>query len=123
MQKRGQRGGPNLAFHLPTQCGYDSDNPIVRGEVGKTGVAVDTLRDFEVIYEPFQGETELDKIASNFTINAPANIIIAMYISLAQKRGIAAEKLRATPQNDILKEFIARGTYIFPPPTIHEDDA
>ncbi|MEM2125918.1 MAG: methylmalonyl-CoA mutase family protein [Candidatus Methanosuratincola sp.] len=115
MQKRGQRRGPNLAFDLPTQCGFDSDNPLVRGEVGKTGVAVDTLRDFEVIYEPFRGDLELDRIASNFTINGPCNIIVAMYFALAQKRGIPLDKLRATPQNDILKEFIARGTYIFPP--------
>ena len=115
MQRLGQRRGPNLAFDLPTQCGYDSDNPIVHGDVGKTGVAIDTLRDFEIIYEPFQGALELDKIASNFTINAPCNIIIAMYFALADKRGIGLEKLRATPQNDILKEFIARGTYIFPP--------
>ena len=115
MQTRGQRRGPNLAFDLPTQCGYDSDNPSVRGDVGKTGVCVDTLRDFEVIYEPFQGELDLDRIASNFTINAPSNIITAMYFALAEKRGIPLDKLRATPQNDILKEFIARGTYIFPP--------
>jgi methylmalonyl-CoA mutase N-terminal domain/subunit len=73
------------------------------------------LRDFEIIYGPFQGALELDKIASNFTINAPCNIIMSMYFALAAKRGIALEKIRATPQNDILKEFIARGTYIFPP--------
>ncbi|MFA5079509.1 MAG: methylmalonyl-CoA mutase family protein [Dehalococcoidia bacterium] len=115
LQQNGQRGGPNLAFDLPTQCGYDSDNPYVRGDVGKTGVAVDTLRDFEVIYEPFTGELELDKIASNFTINAPANMVLAMYFALAEKRGLALDKLRGTPQNDILKEYIARGTYIFPP--------
>ncbi|MFZ5632975.1 MAG: methylmalonyl-CoA mutase family protein [Bacillota bacterium] len=115
MQSRGLRGGPNLAMDLPTQCGYDSDNPVARGEVGKVGVCVDTLRDFEVIYESYTGDLDLDKIASNFTINAPANIIIAFYAALAEKRGIPLEKLRATPQNDILKEFVARGTYIFPP--------
>jgi len=115
MQSRGRRGGPNIAFDLPTQCGYDSDEPVSRGEVGKVGVAVDTLRDFEIIYEAFTGDNDLDKIASNWTINAPANIILAMYIALAKKRGIPQEKLRGTPQNDILKEFIARGTYIFPP--------
>ncbi|MDD4859052.1 MAG: methylmalonyl-CoA mutase family protein [Dehalococcoidales bacterium] len=115
MQKRGQKAGPNLAFDLPTQCGYDSDNPLVRGDVGKTGVAVDTLRDFEVIYESFRGDLELDRIASNFTINAPANIILAMYFALAEKRNVPLDKLRGTPQNDILKEYIARGTYIFPP--------
>ncbi len=112
---RGGRAGPNLAFDLPTQCGYDSDDPLVEGEVGKVGVCVDTLRDFEIIYEPYQGDLDLDNIASNFTINAPADIIIAMYFALAEKRGIPLNKLRATPQNDILKEYIARGTYIFPP--------
>jgi methylmalonyl-CoA mutase N-terminal domain/subunit len=115
MQRLGQRRGPNLAFDLPTQCGYDSDSPIVRGDVGKTGVAIDTLRDFEVIYEPFKDSLELDRIASNFTINAPCNVIMAMYFALAAKRGIGLDKIRATPQNDILKEFVARGTYIFPP--------
>jgi methylmalonyl-CoA mutase N-terminal domain/subunit len=115
MKQLGQRAGPNIAFDLPTQCGYDSDNPMARGEVGRVGVAVDTLRDMEIIYEAFSGENELDRTASNFTINAPANIVMAMYLALADQRGIAREKLRATPQNDILKEFIARGTYIFPP--------
>jgi methylmalonyl-CoA mutase N-terminal domain/subunit len=111
---RGRKQGPNQAFDLPTQIGYDSDNPLAWGEVGRVGVAVDTLRDMEIIYEAFVGDMDLDKIASNWTINAPANIILAMYIALAKKRGIAQEKLRGTPQNDILKEFIARGTYIFP---------
>jgi methylmalonyl-CoA mutase N-terminal domain/subunit len=115
MKKLGQRAGPNIAFDLPTQCGYDSDNPMATGEVGRVGVAVDTLRDMEIIFQAFSGENDIDRTASNFTINAPANIIMAMYIALADKRGIAREKLRATPQNDILKEFIARGTYIFPP--------
>ncbi len=110
----GRPGGPNIAFDLPTQIGYDSDNPLVRGEVGKVGVSVDTLREIEVIYEAFVGDRELDKIASNWTINAPVNIMLAMYIALAEKRGIPLEKLRGTPQNDILKEFVARGTYIFP---------
>ncbi|MFC2005730.1 methylmalonyl-CoA mutase [Chloroflexota bacterium] len=108
-------GGPNLAFDLPTQCGHDSDDPVSLGEVGRVGVAVDTLRDMEIIYEPYVGPNDLDKIVSNFTINAPCNIIIAMYIALAEKRGIPLSKLRGTPQNDILKEFTARGTYIFPP--------
>ncbi len=111
----GRVGGPNIAFDLPTQCGYDSDSPMARGEVGKVGVAVDTLRDFEVIYENFVGNNDLDRIASNFTINDPCNIILAMYIALAEKREIPPAKLRGTPQNDILKEFVARGTYIFPP--------
>ncbi len=107
-------GGPNIAFDLPTQTGYDSDDELAEGEVGRVGVAIDTLRDFEVIYEAFTGEMDLDKIASNWTINATANIILAMYIALAEKRGIPIEKLRGTPQNDILKEFVARGTQIFP---------
>jgi methylmalonyl-CoA mutase N-terminal domain/subunit len=112
---KGGKEGPNLAMDLPTQCGYDSDNPLIEGEVGKVGVAIDTLRDLEVIYEPYQGDLNLDRIASNFTINAPAIYLIAMYAALADKHGVPPEKLRATPQNDILKEYIARGTYIFPP--------
>lgn len=112
---RGRQSGPNLAFDLPTQLGYDSDHPISRGEVGKTGVAIDTLNDMETIYQAFTGEHDLDKIASNFTINAPCNVILAMYIALSEQRRIPLAKLRGTPQNDILKEFISRGTYIFPP--------
>jgi len=115
MEKLSWSGGPNLALDLPTQCGYDSDNKTVEGEVGKVGVAIDSLRDFEVIFEAFTQEQDLDKIATNITINAPANILIAMYIALAEKRGIPISKLKGTPQNDILKEFVSRGTYIFPP--------
>jgi methylmalonyl-CoA mutase N-terminal domain/subunit len=115
MASLGSKAGPNLAMDLPTQCGYDSDNSIIKGEVGKVGVALDSLRDFEVLFEAFQGDRDLDKIASNFTINAPANIIVAMYLALAEKRGITWDKLKGTPQNDILKEFVGRGTYIFPP--------
>ncbi len=115
MRSLGRGGGPNIAFHLPTQNGYDSDHPMSRGEVGKTGVAVDTLQDFETIYEAFVGPYDIDKVASNFTINAPCIVIIAMYIALAKKRGIPQSKLAGTPQNDILKEFASRGTYIFPP--------
>lgn len=115
MRERGRPGGPNIAFDLPTQCGYDSDDPMACGEVGRVGVAVDTLRDMEVIYEAFVGDRDLDRIASNFTINAPCNIILAMYFALAERRGISLDRLRGTPQNDILKEYVARGTYIFPP--------
>ncbi|GAB6162928.1 methylmalonyl-CoA mutase family protein [Desulfothermus naphthae] len=115
MHKMGRKGGPNMAFDLPTQCGYDSDSNWAEGEVGKVGVAVDTFRDFEIIYEAYTGDLDIDKVPSNFTINAPAAVIIAMYIALAQKRNIPLEKLRGTPQNDILKEFVSRGTYIFPP--------
>jgi len=115
MAKLSWSGGPNLAFDLPTQCGYDSDNETVEGEIGKVGVAVDTLRDLEVIFEAFTQDQDLDKIATNMTINAPANILIAMYVALADKRKIPLAKLKGTPQNDILKEFVSRGTYIFPP--------
>ncbi|MDA3897790.1 MAG: methylmalonyl-CoA mutase family protein [Desulfobacteraceae bacterium] len=115
MHSMGRTGGPNMAFDLVTQCGYDSDSSRAEGEVGRVGVAIDSFRDFATIYEPYTGNLEIDKVPSNFTINAPAAIIIAMYAVLAQKRGIPLEKLRGTPQNDILKEFIARGTYIYPP--------
>ncbi|MGD0950399.1 MAG: methylmalonyl-CoA mutase family protein [Candidatus Binatia bacterium] len=115
MQSLGSRGGPNVAFDLVTQCGYDSDSPFAAGEVGRVGVAVDSFRDFQVIYEAFTGDRDIDRVPSNFTINAPAAVIIAMYAALAEKRGIAPAQLRGTPQNDILKEFIARGTYIYPP--------
>jgi methylmalonyl-CoA mutase N-terminal domain/subunit len=115
MHTMGRRGGPNIAFDLATQCGYDSDDPRTAGEVGRVGVAVDSFADFEVIYEPYTGDMEMDKVASNFTINAPAAIIIAMYYALAKKRGIDPKIIEGTPQNDILKEFIARGTYIYPP--------
>jgi methylmalonyl-CoA mutase N-terminal domain/subunit len=112
---RGAKQGPNLALDLPTQCGYDSDSPYAEGEVGRVGVAVDTLRDLEVIFEPYQGDLNLDRIAFNCTVNAPAVYFIAMFVALAEKHGVAPGKLRATPQNDILKEYVARGTYIFPP--------
>jgi methylmalonyl-CoA mutase N-terminal domain/subunit len=115
MHSVGRRGGPNMAFDLATQCGYDSDSPQAEGEVGRVGVAIDSFRDFQVIYEAYTGDLEIDKVPSNFTINAPAAVIIAMYAAIGQKRGIPLDKLRGTPQNDILKEFIARGTYIYPP--------
>ncbi len=115
MHSIGRTGGPNMAFDLVTQCGYDSDSPEAEGEVGRVGVAVDSFRDFQVIYEAYTGDLEMNKVASNFTINAPAPVIIAMYAALAEKRGIPLAELRGTPQNDILKEFIARGTYIYPP--------
>ena len=115
MQSLGRKGGPNMAFDLATQCGYDSDSPMAEGEVGRVGVAIDSFRDFQVIYEAYTGELDIDKVPSNFTINAPAAVIIAMYVALAEKRGIPPARLQGTPQNDILKEFIARGTYIYPP--------
>lgn len=113
--RREKRRGANVAFDLPTQCGYDSDHPIAEGEVGRTGIAIDTLADFETLYEAFDGVVTLDRMASNFTINAPCNIILAMYFALAEKKGVGLDRLRGTPQNDILKEFASRGTYIFPP--------
>jgi methylmalonyl-CoA mutase N-terminal domain/subunit len=115
MQSMGRKGGPNIAFDLATQCGYDSDSPYAEGEVGRVGVAIDSLQDFAVIYEAYTGDLDIDKVPSNYTINAPAAVIIAMYACLAKKRGIPLDKLKGTPQNDILKEFIARGTYIYPP--------
>jgi len=108
--KNGQTG-LSLAFDLPTQIGLDSDMPQAEDDVGKLGVAVDTLDDFERIYEGIS----LDGISTSFTINAIAPIILAMYALVAQKQGVETKKLRGTIQNDILKEFIARGTWIFPP--------
>ncbi len=103
--------GLSVAFDLPTQIGYDSDSPLSRGEVGKVGVPIDTLRDMEVLFK----DIPLDKVSTSMTINATAPILLAMYIVLAKKQGIPLEKLDGTIQNDILKEYIARGTYIFPP--------
>ena len=107
---QGQRG-LNLAFDLPTQLGYDSDNLRARGEVGKTGVAIDSLADMETLYDGI----DIGKVSSSFTINATANIILAMYMALAEKQSIPLDKLSGTLQNDILKEFTARGLYIYPP--------
>jgi len=108
--KQGQTG-LSVAFDLPTQIGYDSDDPRAEGEVGKVGVAIDTLKDMEILFDGIP----LDKISTSMTINAPAAILLAMYIAVAEKQGVGKEKLRGTIQNDILKEYVARGTYIFPP--------
>jgi methylmalonyl-CoA mutase N-terminal domain/subunit len=108
--KNGQTG-LSLAFDLPTQIGLDSDMPLAEDDVGKLGVAVDTLEDFERIYDGIS----LDGISTSFTINATAPIILAMYVLVAKKQGVETKKLRGTVQNDILKEYIARGTWIFPP--------
>jgi methylmalonyl-CoA mutase N-terminal domain/subunit len=102
--------GLNVAFDLPTQMGYDSDDPIVVGEVGRVGMAVDSLRDFEMAFEGIP----LDRIGSGLTINAVASIMLAMYQAMAEKFGYPKEKISATPQNDILKEMIGRGAWIFP---------
>lgn len=103
--------GLSVAFDLPTQIGYDSDHPLAQGEVGKVGVAIDSLADMEVLFDGIP----LDKVSTSMTINAPAAVLLAMYIAVAEKQGVPMEKLRGTIQNDILKEYIARGTYIFPP--------
>jgi|UPI0004AFB340 methylmalonyl-CoA mutase N-terminal domain/subunit len=103
--------GLSVAFDLPTQIGYDSDHSMAQGEVGKVGVPVDTLADMEILFD----QIPLDQVTTSMTINAPASILLAMYIALGEKQGVSADKLGGTIQNDILKEYIARGTYIFPP--------
>ncbi len=103
--------GLSVAFDLPTQIGYDSDDPLCKGEVGKVGVAIDTLKDMEILFNGIP----VDKVSTSMTINAPASVLLAMYIANAEKQGIARSALTGTIQNDILKEYIARGTYIFPP--------
>jgi methylmalonyl-CoA mutase N-terminal domain/subunit len=103
--------GLSVAFDLPTQIGYDSDHPMSKGEVGKAGVPVDSLEDMEIIFDGLP----LDQLSTSMTINAPAAILLAMYLVVAERQGIAPEKLRGTIQNDILKEYTVRGTYIFPP--------
>ncbi|MDL4840717.1 acyl-CoA mutase large subunit family protein [Aquibacillus rhizosphaerae] len=101
----------SVAFDLPTQLGYDSDHPLAEGEVGKVGVAIDTLHDMEKLFN----DIRLDHISTSMTINAPAIILYCMYIAIAEKQGLSSEQITGTVQNDILKEYIARGTYIFPP--------
>ncbi|MFH1336764.1 MAG: methylmalonyl-CoA mutase family protein, partial [Candidatus Zixiibacteriota bacterium] len=103
--------GLSVAFDLPTQIGYDSDHPLAKGEVGKTGVAIDTLEDMEILFK----KIPLDKVSVSMTINSTAAVLLAMYVVLAQKNKIPLNCLSGTIQNDILKEYIARGTYIFPP--------
>ena len=103
--------GLSIAFDLPTQIGYDSDHPLARGEVGKVGVAIDSLRDMEVLFQ----DIPLDKVSTSMTINATAPILLAMNIALGKQQGVEPAKLNGTTQNDILKEYIARGTHIFPP--------
>ncbi len=108
--EKGQTG-LSVAFDLATQIGYDSDHPLAKGEVGRTGVAIDTLHDMEILFDGIP----LDKVSTSMTINATAVILLAMYIAVGKKQGVPAEQLMGTIQNDILKEFIARGTYIYPP--------
>ncbi|MDP3058164.1 MAG: methylmalonyl-CoA mutase family protein, partial [bacterium] len=103
--------GLSIAFDLPTQIGYDSDHSLSQGEIGKVGVAIDSLADMETLFDGIP----LDKVSTSMTINAPATVLLALYIAVAEKQGIPMSKLSGTIQNDILKEYAARGTYIFPP--------
>ena len=103
--------GLSIAFDLPTQIGYDSDHSMSMGEVGKVGVAIDSLSDMELIFDGIP----LDKVSTSMTINSPAAILLAMYVALGEKQGIALDRIKGTIQNDVLKEYVARGTYIFPP--------
>lgn len=105
------QSGLSVAFDLPTQIGYDSDDSMALGEVGKVGVAIDTLADMEILFD----QIPLDKVSTSMTINAPASVLLAMYIAVAEKQGVSRDKISGTIQNDILKEYIARGTYIYPP--------
>ena len=103
--------GLSVAFDLPTQLGYDSDSPMAAGEVGQVGVAIDSLRDMEALFDGIP----LDKVSTSMTINAPAAVLVAMYVAVGEKQGVPASELQGTVQNDVLKEYVARGTYIFPP--------
>ncbi|HEX5512556.1 MAG TPA: methylmalonyl-CoA mutase family protein, partial [Actinomycetales bacterium] len=104
-------GGLSVAFDLPTQMGYDSDEPIAHGEVGKVGVAIDSIDDMRVLFDGIP----LDQVSTSMTINAPASVLLLLYQLVAAEQGVDADKLTGTIQNDVLKEYIARGTYIFPP--------
>ena len=103
--------GLSVAFDLPTQIGYDSDDPQAMGEVGRVGVAIDSLEDMETLFD----SVPLDKVSTSMTINSTASILLGLYIAVARRRGIREEALSGTVQNDILKEYVARGTYIYPP--------
>ena len=103
--------GLSVAFDLPTQIGYDADDPMSLGEVGKVGVSISSLKDMETLFQ----EIPLDKVSTSMTINAPAAVLLAMYIAVGKRQGVEEKALRGTVQNDILKEYVARGTYIFPP--------
>ncbi|HSF17547.1 MAG TPA: methylmalonyl-CoA mutase family protein [Vicinamibacteria bacterium] len=105
------QSGLSVAFDLPTQIGYDSDHDLARGEVGRVGVAIDSIEDMETLFEAIP----LDRVSTSMTINATASILLALYVAVGRKQGVAPEKLSGTVQNDILKEYVARGTYIYPP--------
>ncbi|MEX0785551.1 MAG: methylmalonyl-CoA mutase family protein, partial [Dehalococcoidia bacterium] len=107
--------GLSVAFDLPTQIGYDSDDPAAQSEVGQVGVAIDSLEDMERVFHGIP----LDQVSTSMTINAPAPVLVAMYIAVAEKQGVASTDVMGTAQNDVLKEYVARGTYIYPPkPTL-----
>src|ERR1700733_12529927 len=103
--------GLSVAFDLPTQIGYDSDHPLAEGEVGKTGVAIDSLEDMETLFK----DIRLEDVSTSMTINATGYILLALYAALARRQGADWHKITGTVQNDILKEYAARGTYIYPP--------
>src|SRR5213595_2678720 len=103
--------GLSMAFDLPTQLGRDSDDPLCRGKVGRTGVPIDTIEDMRICFD----EIPLDEVSTSMTINAPAAILLLLYELVAEEQGVSSEKLRGTVQNDVLKEYIARGNYIYPP--------
>ncbi len=104
-------GGLSVAFDLPTQMGYDSDDPVASGEVGKVGVAIDSLEDMRILFD----QIPLDTVSTSMTINAPASVLLLLYALVAEEKGISGDQLTGTIQNDVLKEYIARGTYIYPP--------
>ena len=104
-------GGLSVAFDLPTQMGYDSDDPVASGEVGKVGVAIDSLEDMRLLFD----QIPLDEVSTSMTINAPASVLLLLYALVAEEKGISGDELTGTIQNDVLKEYIARGTYIYPP--------
>src|SRR6187431_772739 len=103
--------GQSVAFDLPTQIGYDSDHPLAAGEVGRVGVAIDSIEDMAALFDAIP----LERVSTSMTINATAIILLALYIAVARRQGVATSALSGTIQNDILKEYIARGTYIYPP--------
>src|SRR5919109_4295646 len=103
--------GLSMAFDLPTQLGLDSDDPRCTGEVGRTGVAIDSIEDMRTAFD----QIPLDKVSTSMTINAPASVLLLLYQLVGEEQGVPSEKLRGTTQNDVLKEYIARGNYIYPP--------
>src|SRR6201991_1964091 len=103
--------GLSVAFDLPTQIGYDSDHSLAAGEVGKVGVAIDSIEDMAELFDAIP----LDRVSTSMTINSTAIILLALYVAVARRQGVAASALSGTVQNDILKEYVARGTYIYPP--------